>query len=289
MGLPIDAFIFGDYSRYIDALRMLLFVKDLIYHAGQPIVADLEAEKFVPSISTLVLASQMGWLDYLTPLQKDFFIPESYSVFFRERYLHASISPSVSPGTMYFQDDQVFLVEQDKKLPEIWENIIEFCEKCSYCSVSTDERINLVFGKDISGEKLMTGFKLDVAQLDAIILAQKKNSIYICDDLFFRKLASTIQVKNINFVSIMLHYQDSYLYPTLNALAKTNYFLVPFLTSSDEEATQRFKDNMNGQRKAKHYGQYFMNLSNLVRSLFSYNDSDEEHTDEIDDNLHLEE
>ena len=31
------------------------------------------------------------------------------------------------------------------------------------------------------------------------------------------------------------------------------------------------------------------NLSNLVRSLFSYNDSDEEHTDEIDDNLHLEE
>ena len=135
------------------------------------------------------------------------------------------------------------MVEQDKKLPEIWENIIEFCEKCSYCSVSTDERINLVFGKDISGEKLMTGFKLDVAQLDAIILAQKKNSIYICDDLFFRKLASTIQVKNINFVSIMLHYQDSYLYPTLNALAKTNYFLVPFLTSSDEEATQSQRVN----------------------------------------------
>ena len=49
---------------------------------------------------------------------------------------------------------------------------------------------------------------------------------------------------NINFVSIMLHYQDSYLYPTLNALAKTNYFLVPFLTSSDEEATQRFKDKL---------------------------------------------
>ena len=72
LGLPIDAFIFGDYSRYIDALRMLLFVKDLIYHAGQPIVADLEAEKFVPSISTLVLASQMGWLDYLTPLQKEY-------------------------------------------------------------------------------------------------------------------------------------------------------------------------------------------------------------------------
>ncbi len=27
----------------------------------------------------------------------------------------------------------------------------------------------------------------------------------------------------------------------------------------------------------------------IIRSLFSYNDSDEEHTDEIDDNLHLEE
>ena len=46
---------------------------------------------------------------------------------------------------------------------------------------------------------------------------------------------------------------------------------------------------MNGERKAKHYGQYFMNLSNLVRSLFSYNDSDEEHTDEIDEKMHLEE
>ena len=96
-------------------------------------------------------------------------------------------------------------------------------------------------------------------------------------------------MKRVFIEAVKQKYHDSHLYPTLNALAKTNYFLVPFLTSSDEEATQRFKDNMNGQRKAKHYGQYFMNLSNLVRSLFSYNDSDEEHTDEIDDNLHLEE
>ena len=72
-------------------------------------------------------------------------------------------------------------------------------------------------------------------------------------------------------------------------MAKTNYFLVPFLTSSDEEATQRFKDNMNGERKAKHYGQYFMNLSNLVRSLFLSNDCDEEHMDDNNEDFHLEE
>ena len=49
------------------------------------------------------------------------------------------------------------------------------------------------------------------------------------------------------------------------------------------------KDNMNGERKAKHYGQYFMNLSNLVRSLFLSNDCDEEHMDDNNEDFHLEE
>ena len=276
LGLPIDAFISGDYSRYIDAMRMLLFVKDLIFHAGQPVLDNFGAgDKFIPSIATLVLVSQMGWLNYLEPIATDIIIPESYGTFFRERYSQACTAQNVSPGTMYFQDDQVILVEQDKTLPDIWESILEFCEKCSYSQVSTEERINLMFGPDLSGEKLMSGFKLDVAQLDAINLAKRENAIYICDDLFFRKLASSAQVRNINFVSVLLHYKNAVLYPTLNALAKTNYFLVPFLTCSDEEATQRYKDNMNGERKEKYYGQYFLNLSRLIRSLF-YSDSEDD-------------
>ena len=280
LGLPIDAFVSGDYSRYIDALRMLLFAKDLIFHAGQPVVDNFESRKFVPTLSTLVFLSQMGWLDYLQPLEKDMIIPQSYCTFFQEQYTRACDLQNVSPGTMYFQDDQVMLIEQDKKIADIWENIIEFCEKCACESVSTEERIDLSFGDHISGEQLMSGFKLHVSHMDAFILAKREKAIYICDDLFFRKLASSIQVENINFISIMLHYDNPNVFSVFNTLSETNYFLIPYLTQSDDEAMQRLKNHMNGERKAKYYGQYLSNLSRLIRSYFS--DSEDEPESNID-------
>lgn len=276
LGLPIDAFVSGDYSRYIDALRMLLLTKDLIFHTGQPVIDNFESRKFIPALSTLVLLAQMSWLDYLKPLEKDMIIPQSYSVFFQEQYTHACGLQNVSPGTMYFQDNQVMLIEQDKKIADIWESIIEFCEKCTCKSVSTEERIGLSFGDHISGEQLMSGFKLHVSQMDALILARRENAIYICDDLFFRKLASSIQVENINFVSIVLHYDNSNVFSVFNTLSETNYFLIPYLTQSDDEAMQRLKNHMNGERKAKYYGQYLSNLSRLIRSIFSDAEDDSE-------------
>ncbi len=281
LGLPIDAFIGGDYSRYIDAVRMLLFTKDLIFHAGQPVIDSFESRKFVPALSTLVLLAQMDWLDYLRPIVNDMIIPQSYSVFFQEQYTKACGLQNVSPGTMYFQDGQVMLIEQDKKKPDIWESIIEFCEECSYEAISTEERIELTLGDHISGEQLMSGFKIHVSQMDAIILAKRKNAIYICDDLFFRKLASSIPLENINFVSVMLHYDSPNLFSVLDKLSETNYLLIPYLTYDDNEAMQRLKNHMNGKRKAKYYGQYLTNLSRLVRSVFP------EETDSNNDDMQI--
>lgn len=267
LGLPIDAFISGDYSRYIDALRMLLFAKDLIFHAGQPVIDNFGSRKFVPALSTLVLLSMMDWLKYLKPLVNDIVVPQSYATFFQENYIDASNLQNVSPGTMTFQDNQVMLIEHDKKIPDIWEGIIEFCEDCTYRPISTEERIGLSLGDNISGEQLMAEFNLHVSHIDALILSRKENAIYICDDLFFRKLASSMQIENINFVSMMLHYDSVNRYTVFNKLSETNYFLVPFLTQSDDEAKQRLKNHMDGKRKAKYYGQYLTNLLRMVRSL----------------------
>ncbi len=74
-------------------------------------------------------------------------------------------------------------------------------------------------------------------------------------------------------------YDDSNRFAVFNKLSETNYFLIPFLTQSDDEAMQRLKNHMDGERKAKYYGQYLANLSRAIRSIFSEDSSDELESD----------
>lgn len=80
----------------------------------------------------------------------------------------------------------------------------------------------------MSGEELLAGFKLDVIQLDALILAKRENATYLCDDLFFRKVAEGLRIRNLNFVSLLQHYNDiNYIVPILMEMSKTNYIYLP--------------------------------------------------------------
>lgn len=85
-GLPIDSFTNGDYDRYIDALNMLLYTKNQAFYTGYPTYEDEGNQRYVPSLSTMVLLSSMNLLNLLTAVKDRLILPESYMQFFTERY-----------------------------------------------------------------------------------------------------------------------------------------------------------------------------------------------------------
>ena len=138
MGLPIDSFKNGDYDRYVDALNMLLhakdrgFIQDIKYE-------DEENQKYVPSLSTMVLLSSMNWLNVLTAVKDSLLLPGSYMGFFAERYRTAKQISLVSLGKLVNVDNQLTLIKNDLAHVEIWERIIDFCTDCKTISISDDE------------------------------------------------------------------------------------------------------------------------------------------------------
>lgn len=229
IGLPIDSFKNGDYDRYVDALNMLLHAKDHAFYTGYPIYEDEENQKYVPSLSTMVLLSSMNWLNVLTAVKDSLLLPGSYMGFFAERYRTAKQISLVSPGKLVNVDNQLTLIKNDLAYVEIWERIIDFCTDCKTISISDDERIGYKVGEYIDGEQLMAAASLHVIHLDAFVLSAKEKATLLCDDLFFRKLATYTKIRNINFVSLLRHYVDNgFVVPIILELSKTEWRNRPY-------------------------------------------------------------
>lgn len=258
-GLPIDSFIEGDYDRYIDALTMLLHSKDQAFYTGFPIYEDEENQKYIPTLSTLVLLSSMNILDVLSEIKNRLLLPMSYMDFFAERYRKAKEMCYVSPGKLVNINNQLTLIENDFSYVEIWERIIDFCGECTKIEISDEERIGFSIGDYINGEQFVAIARLHLIHLDSFILAQKEQATLLCDDLFFRKLATYGKIRNINFVSLLRHYVDKdFVVPIVMELSKTNYLYIPLMARTDEEAVELKKNILDGKLKKKFYSKMLM-------------------------------
>ena len=252
-GLPIDSFINGDYDRYIDALRMLLYAKDQAFYTGLPTYEDESNQKYIPSLSTLVLLSSMNLLSILSAVKDSMYLPASYMMFFAERYSKAKATNVVSPGKLITIDNQLTWIENDASHVEIWERIIDFCAECNTIALTDEDRIGFTIGGTINGEQFISAARLHVIHLDALLLATKEKATFLCDDLFFRKIASYGKIRNINFVSLLRHYVDpDFVVPIVLELAKTNYLYIPLLARTDEEALELKKNILDGELKNKY-------------------------------------
>ena len=99
--------------------------------------------------------------------------------------------------------------------------------------------------------------KLNKIQLDALIVAKKYNSAYICDDLFMRRIADWAGIKNNNFTFLLPFILNSeYTEDITVELSKTNYIYTPLLTAGNkiQEVIQNLKI---GKRKKQIYGATF--------------------------------
>ena len=274
MGLPIDSFTNGDYDRYIDALTMLLYAKNQAFYTGYPTYENEENQRYVPMLSTLVLLSSMNLLSVLERIKHNLILPVSYMDFFAERYRKAKEMSSVSPGKLVNVNNQLTLVKNDEFHVEIWERIIDFCTECKKENISDDDRIEFSIG-DINGEELIAATCLHVIQLDSLVLAKKEGATLLSDDLFFRKLAIYGEIKNINFVSLLWHYDKDFVVPIIMELSKTNYLYIPLIARTDEEAIQLKKNILDGEMKKRFYSEmlivYKIAWENAMRERFGEN------------------
>ncbi len=267
IGLPIDSFTNGDYDRYIDALTMLLHEKNQAFYTGLPIYEDEENQKYIPALSTLVLLSSMNILNVLDRIKNSLFLPISYMAFLAERYSNAKKTSLVSLGKLVNINNQLTVIKNDFSHVEIWERIIDFCTGCKKIEISDEERIRFSIGDDINGEQFIAAVRLHLIHLDAFILAQKEKATLLCDDLFFRKMATYEKIRNINFASLLLHYVDKDLaVPIVMELSKTNYLYIPFMARTDEEAIELKKNMLDGELKKRFYNDMLMAYTEALRS-----------------------
>lgn len=270
-GLPVDSFTNGDYDRYIDALTMLLHAKDQAFYTGFPTYEDEENQRYIPALSTLVLLSSMNILNVLVGVKSNLLLPTSYIDFFAERYSKAKEISLVSPGKLVNVDNQLTLIQNDHSHVEIWERIIDFCSDCEKVEISDDERIGFSLG-DINGEQFIAAAQLHLIHLDSFVLAKKEQATLLCDDLFFRKIATYGKIRNINFVSLLWHYvDDDFVVPIVMELSKTNYLYIPLMARTDEEAIELKKNILDGEMKKKFYSDiliaYNVAWKNVMREI----------------------
>ena len=271
-GLPIDSFTNGDYDRYVEALTMLLHAKDQAFYTGFPTYEDEENQRYIPGLSTLVLLSSMNILNVLDGIKSSMIIPASYVDFFAERYSKAKETILVSPGKLVNVNNQLTLVNDNPSQVEVWEKIIDFCTECEKANITDDDRIGFTIG-DINGEQFISAARLHMIHLDSFVLAKKEQATLLCDDLFFRKIATYGKIRNLNFVSLLRHYvNDDFVVPIIMELSKTNYLYIPLMARTDEEAIQLKKNILDGELKKKYYSDmliaYNAAWKNVMREIF---------------------
>lgn len=273
LGIPIDFFIHGDYERYIGIQQYLLYKKDLAYYAGEPRSEFVVEASYIPALSTLTLLASKGWLDTLDWLDDRIVIPESYLQFFKEQYATEVGKLSKSVGSLVPLDDGKFtIVEADKRLPDIWESIINKCGRYPVETVTDDERISYEIVNGYTWERLFAKTKIDKVQMDAMIVAERKKGVYICDDLFFRKIAAYKQIKHINYATLLYSIEDlDVVMPILVDLSKTNYIYTPFRFRTNEEAKQLVVNLLDGKKKNIYYSQFLNAYFRVCRQILEQN------------------
>lgn len=267
IGLPIDALIHKDYNNYIDVIRMLLYGKNQALYAGVVNIDKITEHKIVVTLSSLVVMCQMGKLDLLRELGNQIIIPLSLVEFLNVRVKKSIEMQAISPGKLIeMPDGTPAMLSFDETVVEMWNIIYEFCLQFEKVEITDQERLEFNIMKEISSDILFSSLEIGKMQMDCMILAKQRDAIYLCDDLFFREVATTAGIKNTNFTSLIYLLEDKKEATKIcMELSMTNYIYVPFIYADMKEAKEMWGNLLSSDRKRKYYGPMIDNLlSNAI-------------------------
>lgn len=255
LGLPIDSLISKDPNRYLDAVKFLLFSKNEAFYAGEYSTENEIEEKYVLSLSTLALLAVLKRVDVLGAFKPNIIIPESYVAFLRDQYAKSKELDRLHAETLIFDKGKPVLVERDESLSDIWESILDFCDSCETACVSDNERMDFNIVEGYSGERFITGLRLNTIHLDALILAHREEAPLWCDDLFFRKVCNSAGIRHVNTASMVVSFIDlDKCIEIIKELSKTNYIYTPIRARTDDEFDEIVSNMLDGEKKNKYHG-----------------------------------
>lgn len=258
-GIPVDVLCLNDYSIYLEKFAFLLFAPNQAFYGGEVLYEDENNQVYVPDFSTLVLAFMLKIDKIFDAIKDDLLIPDSYLVFLNNLLDTEILHENNSVGSISLKNEQLILNNPDKSNTTILTSILEFCHSCKIVTVSSEERGNFKIFNNDSCEQFFTNLNISLIHLDAFILAKREHASLLCDDLFFRNLATRQKIRNINLLSIMMHlYKEMDLVIELIlTLSKTNYLGIPLIFRDKNEYNQLYDNLMCGARKRQYYGPIF--------------------------------
>ena len=226
-GLPIDALCSRTYDNYIKVIRFLLYTEKQALYAGKMYndIPLLPEEKIVLTLPTLVLLGTFKALNLLEPVKESIIIPESLLDFVLARIQSLDRQQVISPGEIItVERKEIYMIPFDTSVREIWEEIYGVLQNLQTFSITNKERTELKICETVEMETLLSAGNIDKCQLDCMVLAQKSKAIYLSDDLFFRKLANAIGLKNVN-LTWLLRYMGNLVrtQKIIKEIRETNY------------------------------------------------------------------
>jgi len=271
IGFPIEVVANGNYDDYPLAVKALLFQENMALYAGEAsMVENFSNQRFSITISSLVILHQLGMIDLIDLVKDRMVIPESVIAFLKARVDDFKKSKEISPGKLVKASDSggYIILPQDETIIEMWSELLELCVSFELQKVTTEELVEFPFVDGMTAESLFASLKLDRSQLDTMVVAKKENAVLLCDDLFYRRIANILEIRNSNLSALLYEYNEIEPVDTIERvkkLAKTNYIYIPMIYDIYKDAEIIWQDLMTGQYKQHYYGIF---LNDAIRRVF---------------------
>ncbi|MBQ1266673.1 MAG: hypothetical protein IIY06_07880, partial [Proteobacteria bacterium] len=263
-GLPIDVLCMSDYRTYLRVFAILLYAQDQAFYGGEALYEDEDNQVYVPDLSTLVLVFLLKIDKVLEVIKGDLLVPDSYIVFIKDLLDAETQHDNNLVGSIGLNGEQLISNSPDDFNASIFNNILEFCQSCKRMTVSSEERSNFKILDNYSCEQFFTTLNISLIHLDALILTKREHASYLCDDLFFRNMATREKLRNVNLLSLILHFHKKMdlVIELILTFSKTNYLGVPIVFRDINEYNQLYDNLMCGTRKKHYYNPIFKHYYN---------------------------
>ena len=191
----------------------------------------IKENKIVLSLSSLVIMNCFNMLPLLKNWSTNVIIPQSLIDFVLIRSQQASNNTINSPGKLAKINGDLALIQNDAELSDFWNKIYEVICNFEVQNVSEDEIINFKLD-NLSFEEVFAKFELNRCQMDSLIIANRQNSIMVCDDLFLRKIANAFGIANVNSTAFIDHIDEDEILKHVMKISKSRMSKVLMISRS---------------------------------------------------------
>ena len=257
--LPLSNFCDNE-KNYQSIIELLLYNKDMKLYAGEPNLLDLNNNKIVIDLTSLVVLQELNQLELLLPYVKNIYFTKSLKN--KVNSIFQKVSNEKEKTMRIFVDDENNLhstettKESKKNNVNFWRAILSLINQCNIEEFETN----------------MDSDNFDKSQFDMFNLAIDKNMIYICDDLTIRKLAYAVSKGNLlmtnssSIINLLHDTNPSEYIKIMNQLTEFKYIhcidcLSLFYLTLD----------VLNMRNNEEYKQYYKKIiQNILQSKFLY-------------------